>query len=427
VEDFVALTKPRLNLLALFTTMGGLYLGAPGGAPLPIVLHTLVGTALVAAGAAALNMTIEHDTDRLMRRTSSRPVPTGRLRVAEGAWFGVLLSMLGLAELQWAVNTASAIVAAATLGCYVLLYTPLKTRTSLATLVGAVPGALPPVIGWAAATGGVALPAWVLFAIVFFWQMPHFLAIAWMYRDDYARARIPLLPVLEPEGRRTGRQALLYAAALWPVSLLPVLIGLAGAVYGVAATALGLAFIWSSALFARERSMATARRLFLFSIVYLSLLWGVLVSDVLWIRDGRLPAMDIADLPALNAILNGLAATLLALGYALVRRGRRTAHKRCMLAALAVSALFLVSYLVYHANVGSRPFTGQGPIRVVYYAILITHVTLAAAVLPLALITAARGLRSQFDRHVRIARWTLPIWLYVSVTGVVVYVMLYRW
>jgi len=175
-------------------------------------------------------------------------------------------------------------VAAVTWISYVLLYTPLKTRTSLATLVGAVPGALPPVIGWAAASGSITLPAVVLFGIVFFWQMPHFLAIAWMYREDYARAGIPLLPVLEPDGRRTGHQALLYAAALWPVSLLPALVGLAGAAYSIVATCLGLAFIGLATLFARDRTHANARRLFLFSISYLALLWSALVIDRLWLR-----------------------------------------------------------------------------------------------------------------------------------------------
>ena len=159
----------------------------------------------------------------------------------------------------------------------------MKRRSSLSTLVGAIPGALPPVIGWAAVTGSITLPALVLFGIQFFWQMPHFLAIAWMYRDDYAAARIPLLPVMEPDGRRTGQQALLYAAALWPVSLMPAVVGLAGAPYSVVATALGFAFIALAALFARQRSMVTARRLFLFSITYLPLLWGALVIDRLWI------------------------------------------------------------------------------------------------------------------------------------------------
>jgi protoheme IX farnesyltransferase len=181
------------------------------------------------------------------------------------------------------VNLISAGMAALTLGSYVLAYTPLKRRTSLATLVGAVPGALPPVIGWVAATGSLTLPALVLFGIAFFWQMPHFLAIAWLYRDEYAAAGIPLLPVLEPDGRRTGRQALLYSAALWPVSLMPVLVGLAGGFYLVVATVLGLTLIGLSVRFARDRSTLAARRLFLFSITYLPLLWGTLVADRLWI------------------------------------------------------------------------------------------------------------------------------------------------
>jgi protoheme IX farnesyltransferase len=281
--DFVTLTKPRLNLLVLVTTLGGLYLASPEGVATSLLMHTLVGTALVAGGAAALNQVWERDTDRLMRRTSGRPLPQGRLGVNEGTWFGVLLTSIGLVELTFGANSIAAAVALATSASYVLAYTPLKTRTSLATLVGAVPGALPPVIGWAAATGEITLPALVLFGIVFFWQMPHFLAIAWMHRNDYARAGIPLLPVLEPDGRRTGQQALLYAAALWPVSLLPSVVGLAAAPYSIVATALGFIFIGLSALFARDRSMVSARRLFLFSITYLPLLWGALVADRLWI------------------------------------------------------------------------------------------------------------------------------------------------
>jgi protoheme IX farnesyltransferase len=189
----------------------------------------------------------------------------------------------GLADLAIGVNLLCAGVAALTLASYVLMYTPLKRHTSLATLVGAVPGALPPVIGWAAATNSVTLAALVLFGIMFFWQMPHFLAIAWLYREDYAAAGIPLLPVLEPDGHRTGRQALLYGAALWPVSLMPTLVGLAGGFYVVVATVLGLTLIVLCAKFARDRSIQTARQLFLFSITYLPLLWGALVADRLWI------------------------------------------------------------------------------------------------------------------------------------------------
>jgi protoheme IX farnesyltransferase len=282
LTDYVALTKPRLNLLVLITTLGGLYLASPDGVPGVLLLHTLLGTTMVAGGAAALNQAWEHDTDRLMRRTSRRPLPGGRLRLADGVVFGLALSVAGLLELSLGVNLLAAAVAAATLISYVLIYTPMKTRTSLATLVGAVPGALPPMIGWAAATGEITLPAWVLFGIVFFWQMPHFLAIAWLFRSDYADAGIPLLPVLEPDGRRTGQQALIYTAALWPVSLLPAVVGLAGAVYIAVATTLGLGFIVLSGAFARERSMTSARRLFYYSITYLPILWGTLVADRFW-------------------------------------------------------------------------------------------------------------------------------------------------
>ena len=280
--DFVTLTKPRLNFLVLITTLGGMYLAAPDGMPLPLLFHAFVGTALVAGGAAALNQVWERETDGLMRRTRRRPIPGGRLRAADGAWFGTLLSAAGLIELTWKVNPLASIVAAATLVSYVFVYTPLKTRTSLSTLVGAVPGALPPVIGWAAATGTVSMGAIVLFGIVFLWQMPHFLALAWLYRDDYRQARIPLLPVLEPDGRRTGRQALLYAAALWPVSLLPVAVGLADLPYGVLATMLGAGLIVLSAMFARERTTLSARSLFVYSIIYLPLLWAALVLDRVW-------------------------------------------------------------------------------------------------------------------------------------------------
>lgn len=281
--DFWSLTKPRLNFLVLITTMGGLYLAAPEGVPLAILVHTLLGTALVAGGAAALNQVWEWQTDALMRRTSLRPLPAGRLGLSESRWFGIVLSTVGLLELYTQVNALAASVAALTLISYVLVYTPLKLRSSLSTLVGAIPGALPPLIGWAAATNEITLPAMVLFGIVFFWQMPHFLAIAWLHRDDYARAGIPLLPVLEQDGRRTGMQALVYAAGMWPVSLMPTLVGLAGLPYGLVATTLGLGFIVLSAQFARERSQHTARRLFLYSITYLPVLWGALCLDRIWL------------------------------------------------------------------------------------------------------------------------------------------------
>ena len=282
-SDFLALTKPRLNLLVLLTTLAGMYLAAPDGVAPLTLLHTLIGTALVAGGASALNQVWERETDRLMRRTCSRPVPDGRLLASDGMRFGIGLSVVGLIQLAAGVNAASAAVAAITLASYVLLYTPLKRRTWLSTLVGAFPGALPPVIGWAAATGEISLASIALFAIVFLWQMPHFLAIAWIYREDYARAGLPLLPVVEPDGRSTGRQAFAYAAALLPISVTPAFLGLAGPVYVTAALALGVVLLGLSARFARERSMGSARRLFFASIVYLPLLWAVLVADRVWL------------------------------------------------------------------------------------------------------------------------------------------------
>lgn len=276
--DFLSLTKPRLNFLVLITTMVGFYLGAQEPSAW-LVVHTLVGTALVAGAASVLNQVWERDTDRLMRRTRLRPLPDKRLLPAEGARFGLTLAAIGLVELAAGANFRAAAVAAATLVSYVLAYTPLKRRTSLATIVGAVPGALPPVIGWAAATDTLSLHGWVLFAIVFVWQMPHFLAIGWMFRDDYARAGIPLLPVIEPDGRSTGRQALIYSAALVPMSLAPVMLGMAGPWYLAGALVLGGLMLTVAARFADLRTMPAARSMFFGSILYLPLLWALLILN----------------------------------------------------------------------------------------------------------------------------------------------------
>ncbi len=239
----------------------------------------MIGTALVAGGASALNQHWERETDRLMRRTRLRPLPDARLHPQDAFWFGVALSALGIAELTLFVNGLAAAIAALTLLSYVLLYTPLKTRTSLSTIVGAVPGALPALLGWAAATNSASAGGWVLFGIVFMWQMPHFLAIAWLFRDDYANAGFPLLPVLEPDGRSTGRQSVLYAASLIPVSLLPMAVGIATAYYLVGALTLGAILLVLSLEFAASRSMPSARRLFYGTILYLPLLWIALLAD----------------------------------------------------------------------------------------------------------------------------------------------------
>jgi heme o synthase len=277
--DFVTLTKPRLNFLVLVTTLAAFYLGGGAEQPLLVLLHTVIGTALVAGGASALNQVWERDTDRLMRRTRLRPLPDMRLHPQDAMWFGVLLSAIGVAEFALGVNIRTAAIALITLLSYVLLYTPLKRRTSLSTIVGAVPGALPALMGWSAATNTLSIEGWVLCGIVFMWQMPHFLAIAWMYRDDYARAGIPLLPVIEPDGRSTGRQAVIYAVALIPVSFLPSAVGLASAWYLAGAIVLGAILLVLSLEFAATRSLVAARRLFFTTIVYLPLLWMVLLAD----------------------------------------------------------------------------------------------------------------------------------------------------
>jgi heme o synthase len=276
--DFLALAKPRLNLLVVATTAAGFYLGADR-MDVRLLASTVVGTAMVAGGAATFNEIFERDTDALMRRTRTRPLPSGRVGAAAAAWFALTLSVAGLALLGLGANWLAASVAAVTSLSYALIYTPLKRRTQVATLVGGVPGALPPMIGWAAATGTLSVEAWVLFAVVYLWQMPHFLGMAWMCREDYAQAGLPMLPVADPSGRTTARMVVLYASVLVPVSLAPTLVGLAGRVYFGGALVLGLAFLALGIQFARQRTYAWARRLFLGSITYLPALWGFMLAN----------------------------------------------------------------------------------------------------------------------------------------------------
>jgi protoheme IX farnesyltransferase len=277
--DFVALTKPRLNLLVIATTAAGYYLGARGPFDAVTFLNLTIGTALVAGGSAAYNQILERHVDALMERTRWRPLAAGRLGTREAFWFATALSLAGLAWLAIATNWLATAVAFVTLATYVVLYTPLKLKTSFATVVGAIPGALPPMIGWAAATNTLSREAWLLFGLVFLWQMPHFLAIAWLCRDDYSRAGFPMLPVIEPDGRSTAQQVAAYASALVPVSLIPAIIGLAGPSYFVIALLLGLAFLYFSLRFAMRRTRRDARTLFLASIAYLPLVLIVLVLD----------------------------------------------------------------------------------------------------------------------------------------------------
>lgn len=277
--DFVALGKPRLNFLVVVSALAGYVMGGSEGLGMLRLAGVLVGTGLVAGGASTFNQVYERDVDALMRRTRLRPLPDGRVQPSEAIAFAAAVSLTGLVILIATTNLLAAAVALATLLTYVVVYTPLKRRTSLATVIGAIPGALPPVIGWTAARGSLSREAWMLFGIVFLWQLPHFLSIAWMFRDDYARAGFPMLPVVEPDGRSTGRQAVLYGAALIPLSLAPTLMRLTGEVYFAGALILGLAFLALTIRFARSRSVRDARSLFFSSIIYLPLIWILMIAD----------------------------------------------------------------------------------------------------------------------------------------------------
>jgi protoheme IX farnesyltransferase len=274
LADVIVLAKVRLNSLVVLTSAGGYYMGSQGAIdPLALALAS-AGTALVAAGAAAINQVDERDVDLLMERTRRRPMAEGRMSVAEGRVVSAALAGAGLATLWFGANPAAAFLALVTFLIYAFIYTPLKRRTSLSTIVGAVPGALPPIIGWAAARGAASgLEPWTLFVLMFAWQLPHFLAISWLYREDYARAGFPMLAVLDRHGGVTGRQAALWAAMLVPASLLPYLAGLTMPLYALGALALGLLQLGLAVAFARRRTLDHARRLFYGSIVYLPLLW----------------------------------------------------------------------------------------------------------------------------------------------------------
>ena len=275
----MALAKPRLNVLVVASALAGYAMAGGESGRVALVLSILAGTGLVAGGASAFNQIIERDADALMKRTRLRPLPDGRLGHMEAMVLAAVLSVAGLLILGFGANMLSAGVALATLLSYTAVYTPLKKRSSFATVIGAIPGALPPVIGWTAARNELSQGAWVLFGIVFLWQLPHFLAIAWIYRADYAKAGFPMLPVIDPDGRSTARQSVVYAAALLPLSLAPTLTGMAGNVYFVGALVLTLLFVGLSMRFAATRAIRDARRLFFGSIIYLPLLWILMIAD----------------------------------------------------------------------------------------------------------------------------------------------------
>ncbi len=276
---YADLFKARLTLLVLLTTLVGFYVGSRGEVNYLLMVHTVLGTALVASGASALNQVWERKHDALMRRTADRPLPSGRMPPATALKIGCVLGFAGWVYLNLAVNPVAGGVAACSLLVYVFVYTPLKRVTWLNTLVGAFPGGLPPLIGWAAARGDLGAGGWALFAIQALWQLPHFMAIAWIYRDEYARAGYRMLSVVDPDGRRTGRQAMVQTAMLLPVSLLPFALGLAGPVYVCGAILLGLCFFWLAFQFARTLALRRARHLFYFSLIHLPVLLTLLVVD----------------------------------------------------------------------------------------------------------------------------------------------------
>jgi protoheme IX farnesyltransferase len=279
VADFVALTKPRLNSLVVVTAGIGYYLGAAGELHVARLLESVFGIALVAGGAAGLNQLYERDTDSLMFRTRRRPIAAQRVTTGEALVFATALTAIGLVMIAATSNLLAAFLALLTVISYNVVYTPMKRRSQLATLVGAVPGALPPMIGWVAARGALTVEAWALFAIVFVWQIPHFMAIAWLYRGDFARAGFPLLPVIEPDGKSTARQAVLFSMVLVPLSLAPYVLHMSGLAYAIGAAAGSFAMLWLAMSFAFKRTDERARALFLGSISYLPLLWGMLIAD----------------------------------------------------------------------------------------------------------------------------------------------------
>ncbi len=283
MRDYIALTKPRITWLILMSTGVGYFFGLKHGwadwHDSILLLNTLIGTGLIASGTAALNQWFERDADCLMRRTAGRPLPSGKMTANRALMFGIVLALAGFLELAVWVNPLTGLLGALTLGAYLFIYTPLKQRSHLSTVIGALPGAVPPLMGYAASNGALTAEAWTLFAILFVWQFPHFLAIAWMYREDYARAGIRMLPVVEPDGMSTARQIVLYASTLIPVSLFPVLLGMTGKVYLVGALLLGAWFLYTGVRVAFDRTNIRARHVLLASVIYLPMIYGLMVFD----------------------------------------------------------------------------------------------------------------------------------------------------
>jgi heme o synthase len=282
INDYIALTKPRVTWLILMSTGVGYFFGVQRGTPgwhWWTLLHTIIGTGLIASGTAALNQWYERVADGQMRRTQARPLPSGRLSAGKALAFAIAISAAGFAELWFGANPLAALLGLITLLTYLFVYTPLKQRSPHSTTIGSIPGAMPPLIGFAAASGTLTWHAWVLFAILFLWQFPHFYAIAWMYKEDYARAGIRMLPVVEPDGKSTARRILLYSIALIPISLMPKFFAMAGNVYLYGALALGLVFVYYGLRIRWDRTRNQARRVLLASVIYLPALFSLMLFD----------------------------------------------------------------------------------------------------------------------------------------------------
>jgi protoheme IX farnesyltransferase len=276
---YLELTKPRIAFMLVLTSAAGFYLGSTGGFDIGLFINAMFGITLLAFGVATLNQYIERDIDTLMERTAKRPLPMGKLTPFEALIFGTVLCAVAEVYLLFLVNGLTALLGLTVIVGYVLLYTPLKTRTSASTAIGALPGAMPPLMGWTAASGNITLGAWALFVLLFLWQFPHFLAIASMYKEQYAKAGIQMLPVVEKDGRITARQIVLFTVMLLPVSLAPFFLGFAGWIYLAGAVLLGIWFLWASITAARAKTVEKSRKLLLVSVLYLPAIFALMVID----------------------------------------------------------------------------------------------------------------------------------------------------
>lgn len=279
ISAYLELTKPRIAFMLVLTSAAGFYMGSAGGFDFVLFANSVIGITVLAFGVATLNQYLERRTDALMERTARRPLPTNKISPREALVFGLAQCLVAELYLLFLVNLLTALLGLVVIVGYVLLYTPLKTRTSASTAIGAIPGAMPPLMGWTSAADSITLGAWTLFALLFLWQFPHFLAIAWMYKEQYAQAGILMLPVVEKEGRLTARQIVVFTLMLLPISLTPYVLGMAGVFYLVGAAVLGVWFLWASIAAARAKSVEKARRLLLVSVLYLPLLFALMVLN----------------------------------------------------------------------------------------------------------------------------------------------------